>query len=267
MNTPLLILSLLGGGPSQPPSPPVPDTKAEVDEASATAKKLTSEYVFQLDKSSDRKLRLEPEPVLRWINQLERRFYGHVYVWTHEGRPEVVASITTVFGPTRKMETEIHSLSTGLPLMSLDGKILWEPRSPGVEWKPLSGVLKPGDTAAVRLQQMRTLAAQFSVLADYGSGPEELRLLRTPIYRYESAKQHVRDGALFAYAKGTDPETFLLLEARGQKDDLQWQFAFARFNGNCAIRAVHDDKEVWQVSRLSLKENTDAKQPYYGLRK
>jgi hypothetical protein len=248
-----MVLLLLGSGPGQPP-----DTKAEEQEARAGAKKLAGEYVVELDevRGKDKKLRLEPEPVFRWINQLERRFYGDVYVWTNDGRPEVIASLTTVFGPTRKTETEIHSLSTGRPVMSHNGKPIWAPEAAGLEMRPVADAPKPGTTAPARVQQMRALAAQFTVVADYGGAKEDketLRLMGTPIYRYESATQNVSDGALFAYSKGTDPEAFLMIEARGKKDEGQWQFAFVRFNGNCSFRAVRNDKEVWRVERLSLK--------------
>lgn len=268
MNTPLLILLLLGGGPGQLPGDPAPDNKAEAEEARAIAKKLAGEYVFQLDRSSEKKLRMEPEPVFRWTSELGRRFYSDVYLWTYEGRPEVVASLTSVYGTRRKMETEIHSLSTGQPLFLQDGKVVWEPSSPGVEWKPVPGGPKPGSTAAARLHQMRTLAAQFSVLAEYDSDKWGLRLLRAPVYRYRSEEQQVLDGALFAFAKGgTDPEAFLMIEARGKSDDVEWQFAFARYNGYCTLRAVHEDKEVWRVGKLTTKEMTDPKRPYFCLRK
>ena len=56
---------------------------------------------------------------------------------------------------------------------------------------------------------MRALAAGFSVVAGYGAkgeNKETLRLMPTPIYRYQSAGQGVADGAIFNFAKGTDPE-------------------------------------------------------------
>jgi hypothetical protein len=268
VNTTLTVLLLLGHGPSQPPSTPEKaDNKAEAEEARAVAKKLAGEYTFQLDKSSDTKLKLEPDPVLRWLLQLDRRFYSDVYVWTYEGRPEVIASITNVYGQRRAMETEIHSLSTGQPLLSHGGKVIWEPERAGVELKPIPGAAKPEATAAARLKQMRALAAQYSVTAVYGKMKEDMRLLPTPIYRYASEKQGVTDGALFAFARGTDPEAFLMIEARKGKDGLEWQFAFARFNGHASLRAVREDREVWQVDALSVKVNTDPKQPYCGIRK
>jgi hypothetical protein len=114
---------------------------------------------------------------------------------------------------------------------------------------------------------MRALAARYSLSAEYGKVKEDLRLLTTPVYRYASGKQGVADGAMFAFARGTDPEAFLLLEARKGKDGPEWQYAFARFVGHASLRATREDREVWQVDALSTKVNTDPKQPYFGLRK
>jgi hypothetical protein len=150
VSTPLIVLFLLSHGPSQPPNPPVPekvDNKAEADEARAIAKKLAGEYVLQPDKSGT-KLKPEPEPVLRWLLQLDRRFYSDVYVWTHEGRPEVVAAITNIYGPRRAMETEIHSLSTGRPVMSHGEKVVWEPRPSGVVPEPSLRNCAQGESSA-----------------------------------------------------------------------------------------------------------------------
>jgi hypothetical protein len=96
---------------------------------------------------------------------------------------------------------------------------------------------------------------------------EELRLLTTPVYRYASEKQAVTDGALFAFARGTDPEVFLLIEARQGDDAVQWQYALARFVGHAALRAEHDGREIWKVDRLPTEVNLDPRQPYFAVRK
>jgi hypothetical protein len=268
MHHPLLVLLLVGQGLGQtPPAAENPDNKAEAAEARAVARLLAGEYVVELDKSSGVKLQQTPEPVLRWLLQFDRRFYSDVYLWTHEGRPEVVAAITNVYGARRVMETEIHSLSSGLPRMLHGGKVVWEPQRPGVEWKPLPEAPKPSATAAARLTQMRSLAAQYSVTGVYGKMKEELRLLPAPVFRYASEKQGVVDGALFAFARGTDPDAFLLLEARQVKDGIEWQYALARFCGHCSLQVMRGGVEIWQVDVLSTQAVTDPKQPYCGLRK
>ena len=133
--------------------------------------------------------------------------------------------------------------------------------------KPIPDAPKPGSTAVARLTQMRTLAAQYSVTGMYGKMKEELRLLPAPIYRYASEKQGVTDGALFAFARGTDPDAFLMIEARKVGDGVEWQHAFVRFCGHCSLRALREDREVWQVDVLPTQVVTDPKQPYFGLRK
>src|SRR5262245_42225338 len=102
MNAPLALLLLVGQTLGQAPAADEkPDNKAEAAEARACAKLLAAQYVIELDKSSGVKLEQTPEPVLRWLLQLDRRFYSDVFLWTHEGRPLVVAAITSVYGPRR----------------------------------------------------------------------------------------------------------------------------------------------------------------------
>jgi hypothetical protein len=144
--------------------------------------------------------------------------------------------------------------------------VRWEPEA-GVELKAVPGAPKPGATPAARLLQMRNLAAQFSVVADYGLDKEmkeDLRLLTAPIHRYQSAERDIVDGGLFAFTKGTDPDAILLIEARKVKDGEVWQYAFARLNGSCGLRGAHKDDEVWKVERLPWKTVSDKKQPYFG---
>lgn len=262
MNASLLFLALIGASAQ----PPAVDTKAEAEEADAAAKKLSAEFNVRIDKVM---LRMESEPVLRWTNHLGRRYYGNVYVWTCDGRPEVVATVTTIFTEKKTTYAEIQSLSTTQVVLERGPKVVWEPAVAGVSFKPLPGAPKPSAAAGTRLVQMKSLAGQFSVVADYGidkEQKEELRLLATPVFRYESSNQDVSDGALFAFTKGTDPDAFLMIEARGKKDAVEWQFAFARFNGSCSLRAVHKENEVWKADRLPSKTINDPKQPYFNLR-
>jgi hypothetical protein len=269
MTTALLVLLLVGQGPAQDtPAAGQPNNQAEAEEARAVAKLLAGEYIFQLDKESGMELRREQEPVFRWLLQLDRRFYSDVYVWTHEGRPEVVAAITNVYGQRRAMETEIHSLSAGLPRLLHNEKLVWEPERSGIELKPIPSAPKPNSTAASRLRQMRALAAAYSVSAEYAkSSKEELRLLPAPIYRYASENRGVTDGALFAFVRGTDPEVFLMIEARKSQKGEEWQYALVRFVGHAALRAKCDGREIWHVDAIPAHVNTDPKEPYFGLRK
>jgi hypothetical protein len=179
-------------------------------------------------------------------------------------------SINNVFQPGRHArEAELLSLSTGRPVLSHGGAPVWEPAGPGIELKPVPRAPKVGATAPERLRQMRSLAAEFSVVAGYGAqgeNKETLRLMPTPIYRYQSAGRGVADGALFNFVRGTDPEAILMIEARG-KTEAEWQFAFGRMNGNCSFMASWKDQSVWEVRRLPGTTVYDRKQPYFCYRK
>jgi hypothetical protein len=90
---------------------------------------------------------------------------------------------------------------------------------------------------------MRRIAADFSakVKRDNDSRIELLRLLSQPLYRYVETPEGIKDGALFAFSTGTDPEVFLLLEAR----DAVWHYAFASATSRVA-EGFHKDSTVWK---------------------
>ena len=100
---------------------------------------------------------------------------------------------------------------------------------------------------------MHALAAEFHAEDDFwGRGWNALRLLPKPIDRYGKAGGIPEDGALFAFVLGTDPESFLFIEARPGAKGLEWQYAFAPMT--CwALKAEHKGRPVWS---LTLR-NTD----------
>src|SRR4051794_40545295 len=50
-----------------------------------------AKYAFRSDEASEKDLKFVEKPVMRWANDDD--WSGDVYVWTHEGRPEVVGCI------------------------------------------------------------------------------------------------------------------------------------------------------------------------------
>jgi hypothetical protein len=93
------------------------------------------------------------------------------------------------------------------------------------------------------------LATEFRAQDDFwGKGWSVLRLLPTPICRYGKAGGTPDDGALFAFVLGTDPESFLFIEARPARSGLEWQYAFAPMT--CwALKAEHKGRSVWSLSQ------------------
>ena len=201
----------------------------------------------------ERGLNFEGNPILRWTNPGVGRVYGDVYIWTRSGRPEAVISFYRAWQPNYNFTAEMHSLSLREVSAERDGVLLWQPQKAGITLKSVPDAAKPAESAPRRLQQMRELAGRFSArLVDrrvkLEGEQQELRLLTQPLYRYRSTDPEVLDGALFAIVLGTDPEVFLLLEARQSADSRIWQYGLARMNID-PIAVSFMDQEVWRVDR------------------
>jgi hypothetical protein len=212
-----------------------------------------------------RELKLEPKSVLRWTNPGTQRVYGDVFVWTIDGRPEAVMSLFKVWDPPRGLHAEMQSLSLDEVAAERDGRVIWNPSKPGLSFKDVPDAPVPADTAVRRLQQMRSLAKNFSAeLVDYrvndGGERQPLRLLPAPLYRHQSTDPLVIDGALFGVVLGTDPEVFLLLEARHVDKAIRWQYALARMNTDTMV-VRYKDSEVARIERALSRESL--RDPYF----
>src|SRR5439155_367897 len=131
---------------------------------------------------------------------------------------------------------------------------------------------KPPDTPAPaaadaqRGLQLRKLAKEFAGAAKYRNAPDvtELRLLPQPVHGYTAPKQGVLTGGLFAFVRGTDPELWLLVEARGaDAAAARWQYAAARMTNMAELRLRHRDKPVWEAGLLPWVDVSGShKRPY-----
>jgi hypothetical protein len=237
-----------------------PANSATKDDAAkafqAHAKEAAAAYEIRVDSSAGRQLTLQADPILgRWTNPVpERQMHGEVFLWTDDGRP---AAVLCLFEMTENnVVRECHeftSLASG-PLVASGGpRGDWSPKETQITMSPLTGAPAPSATPRERLSQMRRLAAAFALEKTTRAGDKRpLRLLSQPVHRYASASHQVSDGALFAFVESTDPEAFLLLEARAPAHGpAQWHFGLARM-ASVQMRAVVDnkDKAVWQVDTL-----------------
>ena len=226
-------------------------------------KRAAAEYRITLDSEPPRPLALKPEPVLRWTNPLRQTDDGAVFLWLSEGRPEVAAS----FYRHRRDEVfredhEFQSLATS-PLRATRGGVeVWSPPIAGINLIPIPGAPAPGSTPGERTRQLRALAHEFKAFFDDPKNQSELRLLSKPVYRYESRRADVVDGALFAFVQATDPEVLLLIEARSKGNAQVWQYGFARMS-MVDLRAEHKDQIVWRAEWVDQVEAPN--KPYVTL--
>lgn len=215
--------------------------------------RAAEEYSLFRQPSHDELLKLQAEPAYRWSHAArEGGTGGAIYVWTHEGCAEAVACFWRMRWADghATIGHELHSLSPNTLSVVREGADQWKPTA-AFERADFDDAPEPASRPASRLAQMRSLASGFS---GYGLSPEgdrrELRLLPTPVYRFASSNPDVFDGALFAMVctVGTDPEAFLLIEARQTADGPRWQFGVARFS-HLDLFVSYDGHEVWRAVR------------------
>jgi hypothetical protein len=208
--------------------------------------------VYTVGPAADRAVafRLQPEPILRFNNPVGATQDGAIFFWLGEAdRPEVAVQVYLRRNDGRWVQ-DFSSLSTAPLIAEARGTAEppWTPTKGGVTFQPVPGAPKPAETAEQRLRQMRALAQEFAAQDHFQiQSWQELRLLSRPLARYGKPGTSVLDGALFAFVLGTDPEAYLMIEARtaGGKGP-EWHFGFAPMS-TYELKGLHKGKQVWTV--------------------
>lgn len=249
----VLVLALRVPAGDDPPVDETPDPNRKIQ-----ALMEASVEWHELLPNAHARTPLTPQVALRWINPSRGRHAQDILVlWVHDGRPIATAS---VFPRDGYLCHELGSLSRGAELVARDGDIVvWAPDSAGVEFNDFPDSPPPAESPIVRLRQMKSLGERLTATLtgwnEDDSAREVLRLLPRPLYRYDmnAAKQthaDLRDGALFAFVQGTDPEALLLLEAVVVDDQPRWQYAFSRATSG-GLEARLGDELVWKAERFA----------------
>lgn len=223
--------------------------------------KTAKEYEIARGNEGKETLVLVAKPVLHWSNPVrEGETNGAVFVWTHDGRAEVVGTTFSHLlrgDPTQRvMAHSFQSLSQEPLAGRRPGRAgEWKLEGAGVEPRPIPGAPPPAASRPGRLAQMRELARAFSATTTLEGVESELRLLTQPLHRNEKETGDVLDGALFTYVTGTDPELMLVIGARpaAEGGEATWHYAAGRFT-DLTLRLRHKDVELWTHERGAPRE-------------
>ena len=222
-------------------------------------------YEVRFQDAAKTKLLLQAAPVMHW-NSFPN-WNGSVFLWTHQGRPELICSIHSSGeeGPAGYgVGDELHSLSLGaLSVVGPNGR-RWEPK--GLEGlRVLPGAPTPADSAARRQLQIKELVRDFTAHVNVRGDRWELRLLPQPLYKYDGPDLDVLSGAVFTFVGFiTDPEIILLLEARRTPQGPKWHYLPARFS-NKSLWLEYRNRPVWESLRRGHESNQpDTVEPQYG---
>lgn len=234
-----------------------------IAEALATTTEAATHYEFRLVEEPSKSLKFHPQSLLRWSNPVIGVIYGNVFVWTKDGRPEVIGSILQWYEPHKHATHEFHSLSSGSVEGSRDGSLVWATTKPGLQLKPIPQGPLVDESPLVRLRQMRSIVRQLKVSSTSQSGEQyKLRLLSQPIFRYGDVKSNVLDGALFSFVQGTDPEVIVLIEARKDYSGTpRWQIAMMRMAA-LEFSAEFQNQELWHVEAMPYPVAMSGREPY-----
>jgi hypothetical protein len=243
----------------------VADEIAETDRLSKLIEDAVDDY--QLFPSQTSSTELLTRPVLRWRNTARGQDgEAMLVVWLEDGHPLAMASIYPWAGNLAH-EFDLLARKPGLVAKS-NQDVIWMPTSAGVDFRKIPNAKVPGASHAARLREMKVLAARFEgTMTGWNaadSDNEKLRLLPRPLYRYQVSPEDVTtdvplDGALFAFATGTDPEIVLMLEAVGTGNAMAWEYACVRAtSGGLEMRL--DDTVVWTAAKFPQQSR---EKPHY----
>lgn len=260
--TPCLTMTLILGLLTQTaPSQPAGAKPDEAADRLAIMKTSVAEYRLTAADDHAKSYKLLVDPVLRFTNTVGNSKDGAVFLWLGEHKRPEVATQVFLTRDGRWIQ-ELSSLSPKPLVAEAQGGTIWNPRSGGVEFKTINGAPKPADSEEQRLRQMRALTRDFIIEDDFrGNGWQTLRMLTKPFARYGAEGSELRDGALFCYVLTTDPEAYLMLEAREGKNGREWQYALAPMT-IYALRASLKGSDVWNVP-YRLPAARDSSEPFH----
>jgi hypothetical protein len=185
---------------------------------------------------------------------------GGVWRLGAEGRPTALVTIEIYQEPkgSRVLAYEFVTLTdTKFSLKHKTEKIRWDAKTSALDLKELPDAPKPAATAGERLVQLRQLVRRFAVTERYDNESIDCRLLAQPIDRYQSAAEKIIDGAIFAFANGTNPEVGVVFESDGER----WRYGTLRLTGAEASVTL-DGRQVTFYEHFNSRGRTDG--PYHN---
>lgn len=200
---------------------------------------------------NDSIVKLQDKPVLRYRDDTRKGQESSLWIWSGGGRPSAILAIEFYpdypQGKGANWLYEIASLSTTQIGARNKLGLKWAAKKPGLELQRIKDAKAPAGKAPQRLTQMRDLHGRFAAHESAViEGRIELRRMSTPLYRYTDSESGVTDGAIFAFANGTNPEVLLVLEAHTVNGgEPEWKYGLVQMTGG-AVNVELDGTEVWQ---------------------
>jgi hypothetical protein len=159
--------------------------------------------------------------------------------------------------PHTHMSHEFHALSERPVRVCYGEAEVWSPKDAGLAFAIPDAPCRPSRTSGFADSELPRISWRRR---HSDGGRQEMRLLPQPIYRYAAATRSA-GCAIFVLVEGTDPEVFLLVEARGKAGRARWMFAAARMNST-GFEVRYLDKPAWSAEIMPWSDVGNHSQPY-----
>jgi hypothetical protein len=227
---------------------------------------------FELESSGSKPkaaLTFAPKPLLRYSDPTRglspaapTNVLLDAGVWRlgSEGRPAALVTVEIYEAPdgSRVLSYEFLSLSeTTYSMKHKTEKIRWDPAISALKLEELPDAPKPAASAAARLVQIRQLVRRFAAKERINKESIECRLMTQPIDRYKSEAEKIVDGAIFAFANGTNPEAGIVFESDGER----WRYGTLRLT-SAELSITLDGRQVAAYEHFNPRGRTDG--PYHN---
>ena len=202
------------------------------------------------------------EPFFYWANPVrEGRTAGDFFIWFADDQPVLVGTIFSYDWPVsdlsnRAVSVELHGLSEHSLEVNYAPQFQWKAPANAVQSRRLANTPPPRDKRVQRLVEMRRIAKRVEASTQLHGQRHALRLLPTPLYRFDRPEvladdEQVLDGAVFALVTGTDPELLVVIQAlRVEGGQFAWFLTTAGFT-NLPLTVRLDGKVVSEAGSSS----------------
>ena len=193
--------------------------------------------------------------LLSWSKNTHENVYGRVYLWTDGDMPVAVASIFQFFRGKDDIDAEFQLLKT-TPLRAMEeGREVWTPSLATTSMMSTGVPANPNQSQRQMKTAARLVARKFQAEVLNNEVRTRLRLLPQPVHEYKNAEKELAFGAMFAFVDQTDPEVWLMIEARPKDTgDYLWHYRCVRMNTGELSVSLNGIK-VWQCDPVSILDN------------
>ena len=209
-------------------------------------------YSVILDGNLEHPVTLDSSTLLRYSNPLGDVADGVLSVYSAGPgeRPAVLANMyvhgAKHNGLAMQCFADIHP---GKVELIRSERTVWSPGTRYSKFATLPDGPDPSDNPALRLSQIKNMAARFEIIDGFREpnsepSPHVLRMMSRPTHRYGKPDGEIIDGALFTFVVATDPEACLLIEIRRKGDVTSWEYMVLPMT-IYSLEAKLDGNTVW----------------------